>query len=353
MNLKEKLSELIFLEVKTKELEKLLNVNIDWNEAALFMPISASYLSKNINDNNKIDNIPVSEFIFGMTLTIGCDKEFRFNNIYKNLIREIPDAVSYIKSVVANLVKDEKLVSAYALLKGLIEIEVSEDNYEKALIVIEALRQKNKEYKDEELIVIEDMKDKIQSPLPYFYESLIYKDDERYDMAMISLDTYFEKGGKRDAQILEFEEWLRKSSNYEKAKEVLYEDPAKALELFLPLLEENSDNPLIYYHIAVAYRLIDNYEKAIYYLNESVNLDDNILEVVNELGLNYASLGDYESALTYFKKAFEVTGNIEFCTNIIMCYLNLNNMKEAKKYFEKGEQIDKEDEILKDIKRYF
>ncbi len=44
MNLKEKLSELIFLEVKTKELAKLLHVNIDWNESALFMPISASYL---------------------------------------------------------------------------------------------------------------------------------------------------------------------------------------------------------------------------------------------------------------------------------------------------------------------
>ena len=148
MNLKEKLSELIFLEVKTKELEKLLNVSIDWNEEALFMPISASYLSKNINDNNKIDNIPVSEFIFGMALTIGCDKEFRFNNIYKTLIKEIPDAVFYIKSVVADFVKNEKLVSAYAVVKGLIEIEVNEDNYEKALIIAEALRQKNSEYRD-------------------------------------------------------------------------------------------------------------------------------------------------------------------------------------------------------------
>lgn len=353
MNLKEKLSELIFLEVKTKELEELLHVSIDWNEAALFMPINANYISNNIEDNNKIGNIPISEFVFGMILTIGCDQNFRFNSIYKKIIHSMPSATPYIKSVIAEFVKNEKLASAYVLVKGLIKVEINEDNYEKALIIVEALRQKNNEYKDEELAIIDSMKEKIESPLPYFYESLIYKDSERYDMATISLDTYFKKGGKREPQILEFAEWLKKSSDYEKAKEVLYEDPTKALELFLPLLDENRDNPLIYYHIAVAYRLLNNYEKAIYYLNESVNLDDNILEVVNELGLNYASLGDYENALTCFKRAFEVTGNIEFCTNIIMCYLKLNNVKEAKKYFEKGEEIDKEDEILKDIKTYF
>ncbi len=36
-------------------------------------------------------------------------------------------------------------------------------------------------------------------------------------------------------------------------------------------MEQLGDNPDIYYHSAVAYRILQNYEKAIYYLNEAAS----------------------------------------------------------------------------------
>jgi tetratricopeptide (TPR) repeat protein len=106
------------------------------------------------------------------------------------------------------------------------------------------------------------------------------------------------------------------------------------------------DSAEVYYYIAVAYRNLSNYEKAIYYLNEAAGIDDALIEVVNEYGINYASLGDYERAIQYFRKAFEATKSVEICTNIIMCYLNLGKIKEAQDHMELAVRLDPDDEIV-------
>ena len=67
------------------------------------------------------------------------------------------------------------------------------------------------------------------------------------------------------------------------------------------------------------------------------------------MGINYACIGDYETAISYFKKAFEVTKEVEICTNIVMCYLNLNNIEEAKVHLELAKKLNKEDEIVKEL----
>ena len=73
---------------------------------------------------------------------------------------------------------------------------------------------------------------------------------------------------------------------------MLKEFPEKAIEILLELGEEFEENPLIYYYLGVAYRKLQNYEKAIYYLKESIEIETGIFEVVVELGLNYACLGE-------------------------------------------------------------
>ena len=74
-------------------------------------------------------------------------------------------------------------------------------------------------------------------------------------------------------------------------------------------------------------------KKAIYYLNDSLAISSDYVEVINELGINYACLGEYETAIKYFRTAFEVTKSIEICTNLIMCYLNIGDNKQAKDSF--------------------
>ena len=130
---------------------------------------------------------------------------------------------------------------------------------------------------------------------------------------------------------------------------MLKEFPEKSLQSLLELVEVFESNPLIYYYIGVAFRRLQKFEEAIHYLRESIKIESGILEVVVELGLNYACLGEYEEALVYFKKAFEASRDVEICTNIIMCYINLKDMKNAKLHLAIAKELNPEDEIVKEI----
>lgn len=138
-------------------------------------------------------------------------------------------------------------------------------------------------------------------------------------------------------------------STYEKAVELVKDNPEKAMELLIPLSNEFSDNPLIYYYLGVCCRKLQHYNKAIHYLNRSISIESGILEVVNELGMNYACLNEFEEAIKYFKKAFEASNEVEICTNIVMCYYNLGDMEQARLNLDIAKKIAPDDEIVIDI----
>ena len=60
-------------------------------------------------------------------------------------------------------------------------------------------------------------------------------------------------------------------------------------------------------------------------------------------------LGEYEEAIKYFKKAFEASRDVEICTNIIMCYLNLKDIENAKLHLDIAKKLNPEDEIVKQL----
>ena len=84
-----------------------------------------------------------------------------------------------------------------------------------------------------------------------------------------------------------------------------------------------------------------------------IAIDSALVEVVNELGINYASLNDFNNAIKYLRKAFEATKSIEICTNLIMCYLNKGDMKHAKLHYDIAKKINSEDEIVKKLESVF
>ncbi len=157
------------------------------------------------------------------------------------------------------------------------------------------------------------------------------------------------KSGKVTPEIEIINNDINNISDYEKAIELLAEDPAKSIEILLRLGEEFEENPLIFYYLGIAFRKLENYHKAIYYLKESIKRESGILEVIVELGLNYACIGEFEEAIKYFKKAFEASRDVEICTNIIMCYLNLNDIENAKLHLDIAKKLDPEDEIVKQL----
>ena len=226
------------------------------------------------------------------------------------------------------------------------------DVMKKLLLVGENLREKDSAFKD---ILLQDIEyceeNSLKVPEAYLYKTLILKDDGDFKGANVAINEYLNNGGKKTEEVSILIDDITNISNYEIAIEHLKDDPVKTVKLLLELLEKFENNPLVYYYLGVAYRKLENYEKAIYYLNESLGRESGIYEVVVELGINYACINDFESAIKYFKKAFEVTKEVEICTNIVMCYMNLNNLEEAKLHLDIAKKLDPEDEIVKDLEK--
>ena len=222
----------------------------------------------------------------------------------------------------------------------------------KLLLVGESIREKDSGFKDILLSDIQYCEENLLNISEvYLYKALILKDNGDFKGAKVAINEYTNKGGKITDEIKGIIDDINNVSNYEIAIEHLNDDPVKTIKMLLDLLNNFDKNPLIYYYLGVAYRKLENYEKAIYYLKESLERESGIYEVVVELGINYACINDFESAIKYFKKAFEATKEVEICTNIVMCYMNLNNYDEAKLHLEIAKKLNPDDEIVKDLEK--
>lgn len=353
---KERLSKLLFLEVDWNGFKRNVNIpsNISIKTEDLYIPISSKYLASHADDELRLNNLPIYYFIEGMLIALGADENLRYSEDYIIVLNNIKESEQCGKALVAAKIKENDFIEAYLLIKGLYLATGNEEYYKKFLLVGEALKEKDKGFTDILLSDIERGKTEFSDmPDPYLYKTLILKERGDFEAAKVEIHEYINKGGEVTKQVEEILKDIDNVTTYDKAIELLDESPEKSIGMLLGLLDNFQKNPLIYYYIAVGYRKLENYEKAIYYLNESLAIDSGILEVVNEMGVNYACIGDFEQALAYFKKAFEAAKDVESCTNIIMCYLNMGNEEQAKLHLDIAKKIKPDDEIVQQIDRMF
>lgn len=343
---KEKLSSMLFLEVSKESILNTFKVNI---KEKVYLPVRSNSIIEDVKTGKDFSTIPADIFIEGMFFVLGADEKFRFNNEYKKIITSISGSIPFIKGKIYNEVKSNNLQDAYVMLKGLVGLESTEDNFDKLFLILESIRSEKNLFKDEELTMIERAKEIETYAKPYIYEAYIRKEEGDYEKALMCFNIFIEKGGEETKELSEFKFNLKNIVAYEKGKQFTYSEPKEALKYFIPLLDEFGDNASLYFYIAVCYRILENNEKAIYYLNEALSIDNNLLEAVNEIGINYAAIGNYEKAITYFRRVFEITRNIEVCTNLVMCYINIGNMEQAKIHLKIAKKLDAEDEIVKKL----
>lgn len=352
VKIKEKLGKLLFLEMNKDGFKENIGIPsyVTFKNNDLYLPISSEYISSNINNEIKIKNLPIYYFIEGMFIAIGSDENLRFNDDYELILDYIKDTESCIKSLISKRIDEKRYLDAYLLLKGYYTYSKDLEVMKKILLVGEAIREEEKGFKD---ILLEDIdyciSNKLKIVEAYLYKAIILKDEGDFKGAKVLINEYFNNGGKVTKEVEIINNDINNISDYENAVELLEENPAKSIEILLRLGEEFKENPLIYYYLGIAFRKLENYHKAIYYLKESIKRESGILEVIVELGLNYACIGEFEEAIKYFKKAFEASRDVEICTNIIMCYLNINDLENAKLHLEIAKNLNPEDEIVKQL----
>jgi len=337
----EKLSALLFLEIKKNS---KINDYVILDD--IYFPVRTNEIIQKVKKKEDFDNIPVNLFIEGMFYVLGADEHFKYALEYKKIIKTIPSSIGFIKGVIFKEIQNENYEEAYIVLKGLLSIVENNENYDKIFLLVEKLRSTNIMFMGEELKLIENAKKITDYSKPYLYESLVFNSESKHEVALIALNKYIASGGELTTEVIELKNNLETITSFQKGKELVPTNPKAALQIFIPLMDELGDRPDIYYHSAVAYRILQNYEKAIYYLNEAVAIEEDLIEVIIEFGINYACLENYELAIRYFREAFEVTKSIEVCTNLVMCYINVKNIEQAKLHLDMAKKIDPLDEIV-------
>lgn len=347
------MSKLFFLEVKKERLQHIVKLKEN-----IYMPIKSEDIINKVKKNSNVEEISFNHFVEGMFYVLGIDKNFKYNEQYKEIILNIKESTSFIKGKIFRELESEdfdkktNFEDAYILLKGLLEIESNEDNFEKTLSLVDVLRRENSAFKDEELEVIEKAKEaNNENPVPWLYEAMVKKDDQDFQKSYFCLNTYVSMGGNVSSEIDLIKSSVKNAYDYDQGKLLLYEVPSEALKYLLPLLEQFSDDSSLYYYVAVAYRNLKDHETAIFYLEQALTLDNGFIDVVNELGINYASLDNIEKAILYFRKAFEATRSVEICSNLVMCYINIGDVEQAKLHLEIAKKLDPKDEIVLEIEK--
>lgn len=340
----EKLEKMLFLEIK-----KGSKINDYIFKDNIYMPVSSEKIVSKAKEGDNLKDIPVNLFVEGMFYALGADGKFTYNNTYIEVIKSIPESCNYVKGKIFENIKNEKYEDGYIMIKGLLQIEMSKENLEKALILAEGLRKSNSTFKEEELKLIELGKNYDGYALPYYYNAIINYEENNIESSYFNIKQYIALGGKVTKEVSELKENVSIINEFDKGKELVYEEPKKALEVLLPLVDVLGNKAEIYYYVAIAYRILQNYEKAVYYLNEALAIDSNYVQVFNELGINYACLNEFVEAIKYFRRVFELTSSIEVCTNLIMCYMNNNDLTQAKAHLEIAKKLDPNDEIVKEL----
>ncbi|HSP46586.1 MAG TPA: tetratricopeptide repeat protein [Clostridiaceae bacterium] len=348
-NMKEKLAKLIFLELNKEFAEKSFQVSgLKEMEEDIFLPLSPEYIAENIS-KDLTRNLPMGEFIKGMYYCLGADPDFKYNAVYKRILASLRKG-DMVKGLVAKLLKEKKNEEALIYVLGLYEAEGEGEVLENALALLEEMAITNPDYIDA-LIEYADLAIG-KGILPgYLFKGSALRLKGDNTRALVFLKEYLVKGGVETLELTQEIDYIERRNLLKDAENILFDDPKGFLEMTLPILSTEEDNPKLLLQIAVAYRIMGNHEKAIYYLNDALAIDDGYLDVINELGINFAALGDYHRAIEYFRPLFEKVRTIEIVTNLIMCYINIGDLDMAKKHIEIAEVIDQDDEILKDIKK--
>lgn len=169
------------------------------------------------------------------------------------------------------------------------------------------------------------------------------------------------------------EEGDRKTAFLEEAEQILYpfigekiekaltflerEEWSLAEKLLSEVLKRNAEDFEANFYMGYLNRSLGNYEKALDFYEKAYEVDNKYPKLINEMALSFSFLGDLEQALELFRYAHSLDpSSVEILCNLSMIYLNLDDLEKARKYADKACKLDPDDQIaqacITEIRKY-
>ena len=345
---KKKTEDISFMELKDKDLP---------------LPIITDKLVKEIKMGNLEDEIDQKFFIEGMVYILGTDPNFVHAKAYVELLNNYDKPIEdYIFYIALRALEEDKYDLAainFRALKLLYPENINAKfNY--ALTLEGIGQEKTSNNKEEEgLIFLQESTRELEEILDM---------DEDYGLAYYKLGFHYKALGyflkakliwtkhlgldkdeirlqeiRGELELIENDVALETGLTYLSRE---YYD--KALDSFLKLSPRMNKWWELKYLIGICYKGLLEYENAVQYLEEALELYKLDGELYNELGICLFTTGDFKKAIDVFSEGIEnILEDYKLIFNRGLCYFQLGELKQAYKDIEYAESLNPYDENIK------
>lgn len=353
---KENNKNITFLELKENT---FVEINKFILKEDLPLPIITDNLIKEIYTGNLENEINVSQIIDGIIYLIGVDNDFPYMDKYM----EILDAYShnikdYIYQKAIKKISEGDIDFGGIFLRALIFLDTGNLNarFNYALVLeeigrkyIENNNEKGEEFltsSTNELETILEIDEKYS--LAYYKLGFHYKYFEQYIKAKLTWNKFLiiDEDENRLQEIREEIDLIDDNVKFEAGLTYLsYNEFGKALDSFLKLLPKYKDEWNILYLIGMCYKGLGEFNIAIDYLNESIQLNDEEPDLYNELGIIRFTEGKIIEAIKIFAKGIEkVNSDYKLYFNRGLGYIQLGEHNLALDDINKAYELNPNDE---------
>ncbi len=354
---KSKTKEVTFLELKN---QAVVDINGYKLKGGLPLPVITDNLIKDIQYSDLSEEIKLGQIIEGIIFLLGVDPEFPHMDQYKEILfkydSKILDFIFYrgMKALEAG-----EYENSGVFFRAVIELDPNNLNARlNYALVLESIgknlieSEKFDEGKEFLIGSTNEMEDIINIDdsysLAYYKLGYHYKYFDQYLKAKITWNKFLilDKDENRLQEIREQIDLIEDDVKMEVGLSYLdYNYFDKALDSFLKLMPKYKDNWNINYLIGLCFKGMKDYELAIDYFNNAIELNDEEADIYNELGIIYFVQGNILDAVNIFDKGIKkINDDYKLYFNRGLGYMQLGDNKLALKDIIKANELNPYDE---------
>lgn len=329
--LREETNRVVFIELKEGKSFKFKNAVL---ESGLPIPLEVDAMVQKANQSDPVADLKVSSIIAGMTLILGADCHFPYKDAYISFLmgmdemmgektlrhgfdfagkRRYMEALLYFKASLVMMGEELNTLYAYAkCCEDLASVNAHEPEKEKMFMkeAFEVFMHMTTLFPD--------------SPYAYYHLGFHFSQQKAYVVAKQMWEKAISMGmpAEKKMEILERIEAIEDKVSYEEGYQLVLEGfPDEGLVKLLPLVDANPDWWNLHFFIGVAYRQMEDYEKALEAFDRVLGINTGQIETMNEVGLCYMALEAFEQSVKYFKEAVKMSPqNSELLSNLAIAY---------------------------------
>ena len=309
------------------------------------LPITAKSLIQEMEKGTLEDEIKISHIIEGIIYLMGIDEKFKYMEDYKNILEAYDDNIKdYIFYGAIQFAEKEDYDNAAIYFRALKFIDPNGvDGIFNYALALEGIAKRyfaseedeiGIEFLNQSTLELESILD-INSgyPLAHYKLGYHYKYFEQYLKAEITWKKYLslDKDELRMQEVRDELEIIEDNVALESGLTYMtYNQFDKALEMFLKILPRHGEWWELKYLIGSCYKGMTDYETAIGFFNESIDLHKTESDVYNELGITLFIVGDIAGAIKVFTEGIDnIDDDYKLLFNRGLGYLELGEIENA------------------------